>query len=125
MTTHSYPSPPDIPALQLVYRSYAGIHSLLRLLSAGLPELQLEFSPDSFMAFYEDFRNRETEIDHAAGEALEPEFYWIKGDGCWVRVCFEAHEGYYEWGCYTSPPNVDRLRAFFEDVNSNNANSTD
>jgi len=113
MDEHACPSPPDTPVLQAVHHGYAGIYSLLRLFSAGLPELQLEFSPEHFMAIYEDFRNRETEIDHAAGEAPEPEFYWIKGNGCWVRVCFEAHEGYYEWRCYTSPSNADRLRAYF------------
>jgi len=112
MAKHSYPSPPDTPALQLAYRSYAGIHSLLRLFSGGLPELQLEFSPEHFMAFYEDFRDRETEIDHAADEELDPEFYWIKGNGCWVRVCFEAHEGYYEWRCYTAVANGAWLQAY-------------
>lgn len=67
------------------------------------------------MAFYDNFRDRETEIDPAAGEELEPEFYWIKGKDCWIRVCFVAHEGYHQWGCYTTAPNVSRLRAYFEE----------
>lgn len=113
MAAHSHPSPPNTPALQVAHSGYAGIYTLLRLFSTDLPELLLEFSPEGFAAFYDVFRDRETRIDHAAGEELEPEFYWIEGKDCWVRVCFEAHEGYYEWRCYTSPSNADRLRAYF------------
>ncbi|MBK1440360.1 hypothetical protein JHJ32_10220 [Parapedobacter sp. ISTM3] len=119
MTTHSYPSSPDTPVLQMAYRSYAGMYTLLRLFSIDLPELQLEFSPEDFAAFYDGFRDRETEIDHAAGEEPKPEFYWIKGKDCWIRVCFEAHEGYYEWSCYTTAPNVNRIRVYFGEMNRN------
>ncbi|MGK6353132.1 hypothetical protein [Parapedobacter sp. DT-150] len=113
MATYTYPSPPDTSTLQVVYGNYAGVYGLLQLFSTGLPELQLNFSPEHFMAFYDDFRERETAVDLASPEDVEPAVYWIEGKDCWIRVCLEAHEGYYGWNCFTSADRVGHYRAYF------------
>jgi|SRR5690606_2410988 len=116
MANHSYTPPPDKPALQLAYGNYGGIQGLLQLFSTGLPELQLDFSPEHYLAFYEDFRDRETETDLSSAEDIDPEFYWIKGQDCWICICFEAHESYYSWRCYAPPDKREYYKAYLENT---------
>src|SRR5690606_13007998 len=92
--------PLNEPELRFVHGSFNGIHRLKGLLGEELAELELNFSPEEFMAFYDDFREREAAIDLASAETLAPAFYWIAGKDCWIRVCFQPHESYYSWGCY-------------------------
>lgn len=103
---------PEINDLAYAYGSFAGTHTLIELFASGLPELELEFSPEDFIAFYDDFRERESSADIT--DSVEQEFYWIKGKECWIRVCFEAHESYYGWRCYTAKHNATIFRAYFK-----------
>lgn len=105
--------PPDAPALYAVHAGYAGIHGLLQIFTEDLKELELNFYPADFMSFYEDFRVREIEADLASAETIDPAFYWIEGKSCWIRVCFEAHESYYEWSCYTARDNIPYYKIYF------------
>ncbi|WP_257657920.1 hypothetical protein [Parapedobacter lycopersici] len=114
MTVPNYQSgPSDEQELRFVHGSFSGIHRLKGLLNEELTELELEFSPTQFMAFYNDFRERETAGDPTSGDPSEPAFYWIKGRNCWIRVCFQPHESYYSWGCYTTEDQVTGLKMYF------------
>lgn len=108
--------PPDLSGLSIAYRGFGSIHRLAALFQSELPELKLEFRREAFMTFYEDFRDRETETDLSSIEDIEPAFYWIKGQNCWIRICFEPHESYYGWRCYASPDKREYYKSYLENT---------
>lgn len=105
--------PLNEPDLRFVHGGFNGIHRLKGLLGEGLPELALDFSPERFMAFYDDFREREAAVDRESAENLAPAFYWIAGENCWIRVCFQPNESYYSWGCYALEDRVMHFKTYF------------
>ena len=107
--------PPDVPTLYAVEAGYAEIGGLLQLFTVDLKELELNFNPVDFMSFYNDFRLCEMDPGLASDKTLDPAFYWIKGKSCWIRVCFEAYESYYEWSCYTVRDHIPYYKIYFMD----------
>jgi len=99
----------------LVYKGYAGIHSLINLFQFRLPELELKFNLQDFVSFYDRFKEREVGSGHSSVSEIDPEFYYIDGRSCRIHICLEAHESYYLWTCFATRKDcIEPLRAYLE-----------